>query len=502
MDKCEKTGAKPSSCWGTRHTLTFMSFLGIAVNYCMRVNMSVAIVAMVKPDNDSTIIGTECPMRNESDDNTSPTGDFEWTQTEQSWILSSFFYGYAFSQPFAGLIAGRYGGKWVFGLGNFITAVGTLLSPVIANLSKELFIVIRVIEGLAEGFCFPAWSALCGKWVPQQERSSLFAVVLAGAQAGTVICLPICGLLADHVGWESIFYVWGAVGCAWFILWCFLVFSSPEQHPRISEEEKEYIISNIYESNSQDDVIDGKLPIPPYKKIITSIPILATIVTAMCQNYGFYTLLTMTPTYLNNIQHFSLESNGFVSALPYLLLWLFSMPWSWLSDWLITSHKLSRTNVRKVSTIVGMIGPAIGLLLLAFANCDHILPVIYLCIACGTNGALYSGYQVAYVEVSPNFAGTIMGIVNGIANAMGIVVPMVVALMVDGNQTFEGWRTVYLIAMAIYVFGALMWTFLGTADVQPWDTYWIKDENKNTCFDGLEHAISVEEENEKSGNKD
>ena len=31
-------------------------------------------------------------------------------------------------------------------------------------------------------------------------------------------------------------------------------------------------------------------------------------------------------------------------------------------------------------------------------------------------------FQVAYVEVSPNFAGTIMGIVNGIANAMGIVV--------------------------------------------------------------------------------
>ena len=35
--------------------------------------------------------------------------------------------------------------------------------------------------------------------------------------------------------------------------------------------------------------------------------------------------------------------------------------------------------------------------------------------------------------------------------------------------------------MAIYVFGALMWTFLGTADVQPWDTYWIKDQNENTC---------------------
>jgi hypothetical protein len=41
-----------------------------------------------------------------------------------------------------------------------------------------------------------------------------------------------------------------------------------------------------------------------------------------------------------------------------------------------------------------MIGPAIGLVLLAFAGCDHTMPVIFLCIACGTNGALYSGYQV------------------------------------------------------------------------------------------------------------
>ena len=70
------------------------------------------------------------------------------------------------------------------------------------------------------------------------------------------------------------------------------------------------------------------------------------------------------------------------------------MPWSWFADWLIGSGKLGRTNVRKLSSIVGLIGPAIGLALLAFASCNHVLPVVYLCIACGTNGALYSGYQV------------------------------------------------------------------------------------------------------------
>ena len=53
----------------------------------------------------------------------------------------------------------------------------------------------------------------------------------------------------------------------------------------------------------------------------------------------------------------------------------------------------------------------------------------------------YANFKVAYVEVSPNFAGSIMGIVNGIANAMGIVVPMVAALLVDGNvrNQCQGW---------------------------------------------------------------
>ena len=40
--------------WGTRHTFTLLSFLGMANVYAMRVNLSVAIVAMVKHGDSST----------------------------------------------------------------------------------------------------------------------------------------------------------------------------------------------------------------------------------------------------------------------------------------------------------------------------------------------------------------------------------------------------------------------------------------------------------------
>ncbi len=40
-------------CWGTRHTFTLLSFLGLANVYAMRVNLSVAIVAMVGGERES-----------------------------------------------------------------------------------------------------------------------------------------------------------------------------------------------------------------------------------------------------------------------------------------------------------------------------------------------------------------------------------------------------------------------------------------------------------------
>ncbi len=56
-----------------------------------------------------------------------------------------------------------------------------------------------------------------------------------GAQFGTVIAMPVSGILADEVSWETVFYFFGALGVAWFIVWCFLCYDSPATHPRISQ---------------------------------------------------------------------------------------------------------------------------------------------------------------------------------------------------------------------------------------------------------------------------
>ena len=90
---------------------------------------------------------------------------------------------------------------------------------------------------------------------------------------------------------------------------------------------------------------------------------------------------------------FSLQ-NGFLSALPHLCLWWFSIPWGWFADFLIRSGRLSQQSVRKLSNNVGMLGPSLGLLCLAYAKCDKTFTIFSLCFSCALYGALYSGYQV------------------------------------------------------------------------------------------------------------
>ena len=78
--------------------LAIMGFLGFANVYAMRVNLSVAIVAMVNntaiASNSSIVDNSTCPVGGNSTEGPPPDGPFDWGAKEQGWILGAFFFGY------------------------------------------------------------------------------------------------------------------------------------------------------------------------------------------------------------------------------------------------------------------------------------------------------------------------------------------------------------------------------------------------------------------------
>lgn len=78
----------------------------------------------------------------------------------------------------------------------------------------------------------------------------------AGSSVGAGLTYPICGFIIDKWGWEPVFYLSGILGTVWFIAWWIFVYDSPKQHPRITEEEKNYILKSLGQSVAQKKVYD------------------------------------------------------------------------------------------------------------------------------------------------------------------------------------------------------------------------------------------------------
>jgi len=66
--------------------------------------------------------------------------------------------------------------------------------------------------------------------------------ILTGAQFGTVISLPLSGILcASSLGWPSVFYVFGAASTVWCVFFLWLVREDPEHDSRLSTSERAMI---------------------------------------------------------------------------------------------------------------------------------------------------------------------------------------------------------------------------------------------------------------------
>ena len=136
---------------------------------------------------------------------------------------------YVVTQIPGGRLAEIFGGKWIFGIGILLTSIFTVITPWAAKTNIKFFIAVRVIEGLCEGVLIPAMHAMLAMWSPPLELSKLSTFICTGCTLGTILSLPLTGLICDYLTWEVAFYIFGSFGIVWFIFWSILIYDDPEK---------------------------------------------------------------------------------------------------------------------------------------------------------------------------------------------------------------------------------------------------------------------------------
>ncbi|XP_054740516.1 putative inorganic phosphate cotransporter [Anastrepha obliqua] len=439
--------------FGRRHLQCLLMFLGFSAAFTMRVNLSVAIVAMM----DNKAANPDFP-------------EYQWSEQIKSRILSSFFCGYICTQIPGGLLASRFGGKVMLLSSISISSVMALLTPIGVDFGGwKLLCFMRFLQGIGQGVTVPSMHTLLAKWSPVNERGSLATFSYSGSQFGTVAMLATSGLLASSsMGWPSIFYIPGGLGLLWVVAWIIWGANSPMECTKIGDAERELIETSLHDSVKQSDR-KANLPVP-WKKILTSCPFFVLLVTHCASTWCFWTLLTQIPTYMKSVLGMDIKSNALLSALPYFTMLVLGLMLCPLSDYLEKGNRLSATTIRKLFNSIGQWVPMITLICLGYVTREQAnMAVALLTFTVGISSTLHLGFQVNHIDLAPNFAGTLVSLTNCAANVSSIIAPLVVGFIVTDTSNPFQWRIIFFIAGGISFFGNLLFVIFGTAKKQPWN---------------------------------
>ena len=158
-----------------------------------------------------------------------------------AFITVVFIFSYAFGQAIFGRIFDWIGTRLGFVLSIGVWSVATAMHALANGLAS--FSIFRSILGISEAGNWPGATKGNAEWFPTKERAFAQGLFNSGAAVGGIVAIPVISYLAAFYSWQTIFILVGLTGLLWLVPWLVLVKAPPREHPWITDEEREYILS-------------------------------------------------------------------------------------------------------------------------------------------------------------------------------------------------------------------------------------------------------------------
>jgi len=166
--------------------------------------------------------------------------EYQWTNTDFAMLIIAFRVAYAFGQTASGRFLDWVGTRKGLSLAVAFYSVAAMMTSLAVGLRS--FALFRFLLGAGESANWPGATKAVSEWFPKRESGWAVALFDSGSSIGIAIASSLVLWVYHTFGsWRPAFIVTGALGFVWLLLFSKL-YRRPEEHPRLSAEEREYIL--------------------------------------------------------------------------------------------------------------------------------------------------------------------------------------------------------------------------------------------------------------------
>jgi len=371
------------------------------------------------------------------------------TDVQLGWIFSSFVIAYALFQAPGGRLADLFGPRLVITLGVIWWGVFTALTAMVPaswSLALVALVAVRFLLGAGEAVVYPASNRLVANWIPTEERGIANGLIFAGVGAGAGITPPLITYIMVNYGWQWSFYTCALIGFVAGAVWHWLARDTPEQHPWITEEERQHIEAGLTASVRE---LEERITLP-WRRILAHRHILGITLSYFSYGYVAWIFFTWFFIYLSKVRGLDLKASAFYSMLPFLAMATCSPLGGWISD------RLTRRYGKRIGRCgVAVVGMALSGVFIAAATQVESARLASIVLAGGV-GALYLSQSIFWA-VTADIAGASAGSASGLMNMGGQIGGAVTAVLTPYVAQNISWTASFLLAAVLAVLASLLW---------------------------------------------
>jgi len=390
--------------------------------------------------------------------------EFHLTNVQLGSLTSAFLLGYAFFQTVGGWLADRLGSRHVLAVGVVWWGIFTSLTAAIPPGMMSAVLVLaaaRFLLGAGEAVLFPASNQFVSRWIPWQERGRANGLIFAGVGIGSGATPFLITYIMTHYNWRWSFWLSAVIGLVVGIIWHFFARNTPEEHPKVSPAELEFIqagrtvrpstSSRTAEQSNQRSVAAGDRI--PWMNILCSKNVWAVTIAYFCFGYIAWIFFAWFFIYLAKVRGLNLKASASYTTLLFLSMAACSPLGGAISD------KLTKLYGKRA----GRCGIAVFALVLtaAFLSFGSQVQSARLAsiVLAGGAGALYlsqSSFWSVTADIASGSSGTVSGFMN-MGNQFG---GALTASLTPFLASRFGWTTSFFVAAGLSALGAVAWLFV------------------------------------------